>query len=172
MCFFSENGHTMNHSLIRGGFIVRRIIGLVMFSVGAGMVLMLLLPERFSVLLFIAVLLIAGYNLFCSWKFSIYKNIVKRHAKPSRLTILLHGRLSSFHKTGFQTGSANIHFPCGFSNLNPYGLDVGLPHPIWSSMRVAHIVSKMSAFSANCTFRHNHTSLQFDRSVLGHDPQR
>lgn len=56
----------MNHSLIRGGFIVRRIIGLVMFSVGAGMVLMLLLPERFSVLLFIAVLLIAGYNLFCS----------------------------------------------------------------------------------------------------------
>jgi len=43
---------------------MRRLVGLVMFSVGFGMALMMFLPIRISVLIIIAVLTILGYNLF------------------------------------------------------------------------------------------------------------
>lgn len=45
---------------------MRRVIGLILFCTGVGMALMLLLPERFSVLCFIAALILVGYNLFCN----------------------------------------------------------------------------------------------------------
>ena len=44
---------------------MRRVVGLMMFCTGVGMALMLLLPERFSVLCMIAALILVGYNLFC-----------------------------------------------------------------------------------------------------------
>ncbi len=44
---------------------MRRVIGLILFCTGVGMALMLLLPERFSVLCLIAALILVGYNLFC-----------------------------------------------------------------------------------------------------------
>lgn len=45
---------------------MKRVIGLILFCVGIGMALMLLLPERFSVLCIIATLILVGYNLFCN----------------------------------------------------------------------------------------------------------
>ncbi|MCD8053418.1 MAG: hypothetical protein LUF00_05145 [Lachnospiraceae bacterium] len=45
---------------------MKKLIGLILFSTGVGMVLMLLLPLRFWVMLLMTGLLLAGYNLFCS----------------------------------------------------------------------------------------------------------
>lgn len=69
--------------------------------------------------------------------------------------------LCSFHFAGLQAGSANIHLLCAFSNLDPDGLDVGFPNVIGTSMRMADIVAKVNAFSADSAFRHNRTSFVF-----------
>ncbi|MCD8330412.1 MAG: hypothetical protein LUC27_07010 [Lachnospiraceae bacterium] len=45
---------------------MKKLIGLILFSIGVGMILMLLLPLRFWVLLLMTSLLLVGYNLFCS----------------------------------------------------------------------------------------------------------
>ena len=50
----------------RKGSGMKRVIGLILFCTGVGMALMLLLPERFSVLCIIATLILVGYNLFCN----------------------------------------------------------------------------------------------------------
>ncbi|MDD6211913.1 MAG: hypothetical protein PUB22_02005 [Clostridiales bacterium] len=44
---------------------MKRVIGLVMFSLGVGMVLALVLPKVWLTLLIAGALLIAGYQLFC-----------------------------------------------------------------------------------------------------------
>ena len=131
MCFFCLNHHTIDHSLIIRGIphATNHRTGHVFHRIRHGS------HASFAGAIFRSCFYrcaadrrlqpVLRGKIIC-----IYKNIVKRHMKPSRLTILSHGRLSSFHKTGFQAGSAYIHFPCGFSNLNPNGLDIGFPHPI------------------------------------------
>ena len=66
--------------------------------------------------------------------------------------------LCSLHFAGLQAGSANIHLLSAFSNFDPNGLDVGFPDVIGPSMRMADIVAKVHAFSANSAFCHNRTS--------------
>lgn len=69
--------------------------------------------------------------------------------------------LSTFHSAGFQARSTNVHlFRCSVY-LNSYRFDVGFPHFVCSSMRMAHIVSEMSAFFTNCTLCHDRTSLTY-----------
>ncbi len=43
---------------------MKRVIGLILFCTGVRMAIMLLLPERFSVLCLITALILVGYNLF------------------------------------------------------------------------------------------------------------
>ncbi|MCD8010888.1 MAG: hypothetical protein LUF34_08955 [Lachnospiraceae bacterium] len=45
---------------------MKKLIGLILFSIGVGMILMLLLPLRFWVIFLMTALLLVGYNLFCS----------------------------------------------------------------------------------------------------------
>lgn len=44
---------------------MKRLCGLILFSVGTGMTWVLILPKSFPLVLIAIVLLIAGYNLFC-----------------------------------------------------------------------------------------------------------
>ncbi len=44
---------------------MRRLWGLIMFCIGVGMALKVLIPTTFWLLVIIIVLLIVGYNLFC-----------------------------------------------------------------------------------------------------------
>ena len=53
------------------------------------------------------------------------KAIKKQRGDP-RCSI--HLLLSSFHFTGFQAGSTNMHCLCTTGSLNTYVLDVGLPN--------------------------------------------
>ena len=48
--------------------------------------------------------------------------------------------------------------------------NVGLPHFIASSMRMAHIVSEMSSFIANSTSSHDSTSLEHIKSIDTYRP--
>ncbi|MBU9726640.1 MULTISPECIES: hypothetical protein [Diplocloster] len=45
---------------------MRRMIGFILFWMGIGMLVMLLLASRLLGLLLVALFLILGYNLFCS----------------------------------------------------------------------------------------------------------
>ncbi len=44
---------------------MKRLCGLIMFCVGAGMAIKVLIPTTLALLVFIICLLILGYNLFC-----------------------------------------------------------------------------------------------------------
>ena len=44
---------------------MHRLFGLMLFCFGAGMALLLFIPENIYTILFIAGCLAAGYNLFC-----------------------------------------------------------------------------------------------------------
>ena len=77
-------------------------------------------------------------------------------------------RLSSLHFTGSEAGSTNVHLMSSSVDFYGYMLDVGLPHSVASSMRMAHIVSEMSSFITNSTSSHvkHLLDLKLDRSVL------
>lgn len=44
---------------------MKRLCGLMMFCVGVGMAVKVLIPTTLALLIFIIALLILGYNLFC-----------------------------------------------------------------------------------------------------------
>lgn len=44
---------------------MRRLCGLILFSVGVGMAVKVLIPTTLALLIFIIGLLVLGYNLFC-----------------------------------------------------------------------------------------------------------
>lgn len=67
--------------------------------------------------------------------------------------------LCSFNLAGSQAGSTNVHLLCTSIYLYSDRFDIRLPHFIRSSMGVAHLITKMSALIANCTFSHDSTSL-------------
>jgi hypothetical protein len=56
---------------------------------------------------------------------------------------------NSLDLTGLETLSAHICVLRSSIDLDPNSSDVGFPHSVGSSMRMAHIVSKMCTFSAN-----------------------
>lgn len=71
-----------------------------------------------------------------------------------------HAALRAFHPAAPQTRSAYIH-PLRIGGARYFatnGLHVGLPHPVGLFMGMAHIASKLNAFSANTAFCHHRTS--------------
>lgn len=46
---------------------MRRLWGLILFSVGAGMAIKVLIPTTLTLLIVIIGLLVAGYHLFCGY---------------------------------------------------------------------------------------------------------
>lgn len=67
--------------------------------------------------------------------------------------------LCTFYKSRTHTRCTYIHFLCSAVCLNFYRLYVRTPLLVCSSMRMAHSDTKVSAFSTNCTFCHDYTSL-------------
>src|SRR5699024_1628977 len=102
------------------------------------------------------------------WLRSKTRSLKKRTMRGKQFHLpFLHGSfdlphffsLSTFHSAGFQARSTNVHlFRCSVY-LNSYRFDVGFPHFVCSSMRMAHIVSEMSAFFTNCTLCHDRSHL-------------
>ena len=76
-------------------------------------------------------------------------------------------RLSSFYFSGTQAGSTYIHLLCSTILSNSNGFNVRLPHSIWATVWVAHILSEMSTFTTYCTFCHVYdTSLKTHLSLF------
>ncbi len=67
-------------------------------------------------------------------------------------------RSGSLYITGSQAGSTNVHLLGCTVNFNRNTLNIGLPHMIASSMRMAHTNTEMSTLFANSTFSHDCTS--------------
>ena len=67
--------------------------------------------------------------------------------------------LCPFYFAGFQAGRTHVHLLCRSVYFHSYRLNIWLPHPVGPSMGVAHIISKVSGFIANCTSGHDSTSL-------------
>lgn len=44
---------------------MRRLCGLILFSIGVGMAVKVMIPTTLALLIFIIGLLVLGYNLFC-----------------------------------------------------------------------------------------------------------
>ena len=60
--------------------------------------------------------------------------------------------------TGAKALCADIHFLYSAGNLDRYSLNIGVPDTIGSSMRMADVISEMSAFSTDFAFCHVNTS--------------
>lgn len=56
--------------------------------------------------------------------------------------------------TGAKALCADIHLLDSAGNLDRYSLNIGVPDTIGSSMRMADVISKMSALAADITFCH------------------
>ena len=69
-------------------------------------------------------------------------------------------QLSSFNPAGLQAACANVHSPCTTVDFTFNASDVGIPDTVGSSMGMAHCVTKVSSFLANCTFSHDCTSFK------------
>ena len=67
--------------------------------------------------------------------------------------------LSTLYFAGLQTLRTNIKPFRGTVYFATDRLNVGFPNVVGSSMRMAHVISEMCAFSANCTCCHRVTSL-------------
>lgn len=77
--------------------------------------------------------------------------------------------LCSFNFTGAQAGCTNINLLRRAVNHRLYRLDVGFPHPVRSSMRMAHVVTEMSTLFANTALCHSDTSLSSVKSIILRD---
>ena len=140
--------------------IVRRLTGYSLFCIALGMLITLFIESKVCIVILIGVLLLIGYQLFCcswlnkkrSWKFSFF--------------LFSENELCTLNFSWLQTSSANIHCLGSSVNLATNRLDVWLEHSVWSSMRMAHIVSEMSAFSTYCTLCHDlHLLVWFPKVV-------
>ena len=77
--------------------------------------------------------------------------------KKAPLMTAEHDCLGSFDFVRSKAGSANIDSLGSTVNVAFHSFDVGLPHSVGSSMRMADIITKMSAFSTNTAFCHEIT---------------
>lgn len=68
--------------------------------------------------------------------------------------------LCSLNFSGSQTRSTYIHLFSSAVNFHFNRFYVCFPHFVRSSMGMAHCVTKVSSFFANCTFSHDCTSLK------------
>ena len=70
-------------------------------------------------------------------------------------------KLSPFNPAGLQAVRANVHSPCTTVDFTFHASDVGIPDTVGSSMGMANVVTKMSAFATNIAFCHDCTSSNF-----------
>ncbi len=90
------------------------------------------------------------------------KKMIKNRHHPSEIrkmmpifTFVVNRDLCTFNFSGTQASGAYINPFVGAILKNAlHTLDIGLPHFVGSSMRMAHLDSKMSPFSTNRTFSH------------------
>jgi len=61
---------------------------------------------------------------------------------------------STLDLAGSQAAGADMHSLLGAVNVHSDFLDVGIPDSVGSSMRMADVISKMSALAADITFCH------------------
>ena len=92
----------------------------------------------------------------------LFREKEKRKSRGLTLRCILKsikcGNSDSFDLAGTQAGSTYMHsLRCAVHNNTDF-LHIGFPDLICSSVRVAHLDSEMSTFSANITFCHIRTS--------------
>lgn len=61
---------------------------------------------------------------------------------------------SALDLTGSKAAGADVHSLLSAVDVHSNLLDVGIPDSVRSSMRMADVISKMSAFAADITFCH------------------
>ena len=111
-----------------------RLLGLMLFCIGIGMVIGMLVTENVIIIISAGLCLLCGYHMFCRWYY--------------------------FYFSGSQTRSTYIHLLCtASSGFNSNGFHVRFPHFIRSSMWMTYIISEISTFFTNCAFSHDSTSL-------------
>lgn len=69
--------------------------------------------------------------------------------------------LSALYFAGLKAGSADMQGNGGTVNDCLDGADVGLPHLVGSSVRMAYGITEMNAFLTNITLCHDNTSIIF-----------
>ena len=88
-----------------------------------------------------------------------FKSLKNETAANAAVSLLLIG-LCSLNLAGSQTGSTYVHSLGCTVDFHFNVFDIRLPNLVTSSMRMAHIVSKVNSFITNRTFRHDRTSLE------------
>ena len=80
--------------------------------------------------------------------------------KKGRLKTCLFGinSLCSFNPAGFQTIGTDVHSLSAAVNFALNSLDIGFPHCVGLSMRMAYVITKKNALTTNITFSHFDTS--------------
>ena len=142
------------------GISMKRLWGLILFCVGVGMAVKVLIPTTLGLLIFIVGLLATGYHLFCRcWKSACFTAKTPGKLPWSFKIVQESLQLSPLDQAGTEARSTYIHLfgPAVYFNFN--GLHVSFPHLVGSSMWMAHWITKVSSFFANCTFSHDRTSL-------------
>ena len=81
---------------------------------------------------------------------------VKRPEPPAPALQMTNIQLSDSarHLVGAYTARAYVDMAGSAINDSLYPLDIGLPHPVGSSVRVRYLYSKGNALSADIAFRH------------------
>ena len=70
-----------------------------------------------------------------------------------------------------EAGRADIHLARLALEIDRVLLDVRLEHPIGRSLRVAHIVPELGAFTANFTFGHrHHLAVELSGAMIPREP--
>ena len=146
-----------------------RLLGLMLFCIGIGMVIGMLVTENVIIIISAGLCLLCGYHMFCRWYYwqqaaevIITRTKARDTSRASSYSFILMKWLCSFYFSGSQTRSTYIHLFSSSVYFNFYGFDVRFPHFVRSSMRMTHIVSEMSSFFTNSTFCHDSTSLSFN----------
>ena len=144
-----------------------RLLGLMLFCIGIGMVIGMLVTENVIIIISAGLCLLCGYHMFCRWYYwqqaaevIITRTKARDTSRASSYSFILMKWLCSFYFSGSQTRSTYIHLLCtAVSCFNFNGFYIGFPHFIGSSMGMTYIISEISTFFTNCAFSHDSTSL-------------
>ena len=89
----------------------------------------------------------------CALNISVYKKSCHEN-----MTAYKSAGLSSLNFAGLKAMRTNMHSFGSAVYHAFHSLNVGLPNPVRSSMRMAYVVPKMNALTTNITFSHRRTS--------------
>ena len=143
-----------------------RLLGLMLFCIGIGMVIGMLVTENVIIIISAGLCLLCGYHMFCRWYYwqqaaevIITRTKARDTSRASSYSFILMKWLCSFYFSGSQTRSTYIHLLSSSINFNLNGFNVCFPDRVGSSMGVAHVISEVSSLFTDCTFSHDCTSL-------------